>query len=316
MNDYFDSGMFASNKPAWHKMGNVLDGWPGNFAQARSMAGLDWDVVTDNIFTRENELIEGWQTLKRSDNGFLLSVQPDTYAVIGNGEFGNIIEFILDEDIPNLKYETLISIHGGKQIIATMYLDEPMTIPNDPSVTLPYLVFISRHDGQGGLKIGPTSVRVVCANTQAMAERQMERNGFFFTIKHTSNWAERTLKAKEAITEAMGKFQVWKEAAEYLAKVPMNDTEFSDFYQQWLPTSTDMSKRQFENRQDTYRTLDWLWGISPTTEGIRGTRYGAMQTAIELCDHHTKSRSLDTQVSRVLGGTDTRKTAALKLLLK
>ena len=205
--DYFESGMFV-RKPAWHLKGNVLQDWPGSFDAARQAAGLTWDITTDEIFTRDMEHVAGWQCLKRTDTDAVLTIQPSTYAVISNTEFGNIIEYILENCSKNLKYETLISIHGGKQIIATMYLDEPITLPNDPSVTLPYLVCISRHDGQGGLKIGPSGVRVVCANTQQMAEREMDRNGFVFTIRHTANWAERTNKAKLAVESAFARFAV------------------------------------------------------------------------------------------------------------
>ena len=312
---YFDSGMFV-RKPAWHMGGNVLSDWPGSFEAARKEAGLEWDIVTDEVFTRENKLISGWQSLSRSDNGAVLTLQPSTYAVISNGEFGNIVEYILEDSVPNLKYETLISIHGGKQIIATMYLDEPMSIPNDPSITLPYLVFISRHDGQGGLKIGPSSVRVVCANTQAMAERQMAKHGFFFTIKHTSNWAQRTQDAKLAVTEALGGFQVWKEVSEWLVRQPMSDDQYNEFLDKWLPMSTDMTDLQTKNVYAKRRTLDHIYYGSVTTEGIRGTKYGVMQAVVELCDHYTRSRSLDTQISRVLGHTDQRKTTALQLLRK
>lgn len=329
MAHHFDTGMFA-RKPAWHELGNVLPDWPGTFEQAREFAGLTWDVEsspiyaldTDSegqpVFHRTYQEIEGWKRITRNDTGAILSIQKDSYAVIGNGEFGNIIDYVMNGHIQgttNLKFETLISLHGGKQIIATMYLDEPITLPGDPSETYPYMVFVSRHDGLGGMKLGPTAVRVVCANTQAIAEKQMDRHGFAFTIRHTNNWADRIEQARIAVAASMGAFKDWEVMANNFAKYPIWIHEVEDFMDKWLPFSTNMTDRQRQNMSDRRAQFIELYA-GPTCEGIAGTKWGLLQAAIEMVDHFQPAHNLDTRVGRTLTRVDSSKALALSIVSK
>lgn len=313
----FDSGMFVRT-PAWHNLGNVIGDWPGSFEEARKQAGLTWEVETKEIFDEESNVIPGWQRIIRNDTGANLSIEKNSYAVIGNFEFGNIIDYVLDGNIAgtsNLKYETLISLDGGRQIIATMYLDEPIQVKNDPSETYPYLVFISRHDGQGGLKLGPTAVRVVCANTQAIAERQMDSRKTSFTIRHTSNWATKTEEAKMHIQSSLGAFKHWERMAQEFAGQNVTDYMLEDFMDQWLPYSTDMSETVRRNVSNKRAQLKNLYE-SPTCAGIAGTKWGILQAAIEMCDHVIDAHTNNSRVKRTLTRIDNPKLEAHRILAK
>jgi phage/plasmid-like protein (TIGR03299 family) len=215
----------------------------------------------------------------------------------------------------NLKFETLISLHGGKQIIATIYLDEPISLPGDPSVTYPYMAFVSRHDGLGGMKLGPTAVRVVCANTQAIAEREMDKHGFVFTIRHTNNWADRIEQARIAVASNIGAFKDWEVMATNFAKYPVFMTEVEDFLDKWLPFSTnmtDLQRRNMSNRRSQFIELY----TGPTCEGITGTKWGILQAAIEMVDHFQPAHNLDTRVGRTLTRVDPTKALALNIVSK
>jgi len=313
----FDSGMFV-RKPAWHNLGNVIGDWPGSFEEARKQAGLTWEVETKEIFDEESNVIPGWQRIIRNDTGANLSIEKNSYAVIGNSEFGNLIDYVLGGRIDgtsNLKYETLISLDGGRQIIATMYLDEPIHVKNDPSETYPYLVFISRHDGQGGLKLGPTAVRVVCANTQAIAERQMDSNKTSFTIRHTSNWATKTEEARDHIQASLDAFKHWERMAQEFASQNATDYMLEDFMDQWLPYSTDMKQRVRENVTERRAQLRKLYE-GPTCAGISGTKWGILQAAIEMCDHTNRAQTTETRISRTLARLESPKREAHRILAK
>jgi phage/plasmid-like protein (TIGR03299 family) len=327
MGHYFDSGFFV-REPAWHGLGAVLPDWPGTFEEARELSGLTWDVEsspiysidTDSegqpVFHRTYQEIEGWKRITRNDTGAVLSIQKDSYAVIGNGEFGNIIDYVMNGHIQgttNLKFETLISLHGGKQIIATMYLDEPISLPNDPSETYPYMVFVSRHDGLGGMKLGPTAVRVVCANTQAIAEKEMDRHGFAFTIRHTNNWADRIEQARVAVAANIGAFKEWELKATDLAKAKITLVEVEDFMDKWLPYSTNMTERQRQNMSDRRDQFVYLYA-GPTCEGIAGTKWGLLQAAIEMVDHFMPANSIDTRIGRTLTRIDPSKSLAYSIV--
>jgi len=309
--------------PAWHRLGKVLPDWPGSWEEARLAAGLTWEVESRPIYqyvaalsTPNSPLyapIPGWHELVRNDTFATLSVQQESYAVIGNSEFGNMIEYLMGADLPgakDLKYETLVSLKGGQIIAVTLYLDQPITLPHDPSVTVPYIVLRTRHDGSGGFGGGATGVRVVCANTLAAAEANMESNGSFFTIRHTSNWASRTEEARMKMAAAIHSFADWKDTATALANQQVSTADTEQFLDFWMPYSTAMTVRQRESTTRG-RAKFRAYYDSATCEGIAGTKWGLLQAAVELCDHGTNSRSSETEVNRVLVTGDTRKAKAL-----
>src|SRR5215469_5544145 len=148
--------MFSVRQMPWHQEGEILDDYPGTWAEARVLAGLDWDPVTTYVYVSDGinpdgtphyEPIEGWKSISRSDTGAVLSLNKDTYTVIGHGEMGEIVEAVLAQ--PNVKWETAGVLDGGRAVWCLALLDEPITLPGDASPTLPYLAITNRHDGTG-----------------------------------------------------------------------------------------------------------------------------------------------------------------------
>lgn len=322
---FFDQGMFA-HKPAWHGLGNVLDYWPGSWEEAAKAAQLDWDIITRPVYnfvenqvgtgTPRYEKIPGYYQVVRDDTGELFTISKDSRVAISNAEFGQIIEYILGSDLGRqLKYETLISLKGGRIVAVTMHLDQPYEIPGDPSPYLSYIAGWTSHD-VGGIKVGNTEVRVVCANTQMAADADMDRRGVAWTIRHTSNWAERVNEARDAVQAALRTNEEWLLMAKDLAHQQVSSADVERFIDKWIPLSTDMSSIQVDRRQHQRAVFRGIYEDSVTTEGIRGTRWGVLQSAIEVCDHYSKFRTEDTRVKRTLLDGDARKDRALQIVGK
>ena len=148
--------MFSVRQMPWHREGTILADYPGSWAEARKLAGLNWDPVTTGVYaftginidaTTHYEPIEGWQCIIRSDTGAVLSINRDTYTIINHGAMGEIVEAVLAQ--PNVKWETAGVLDGGRAVWCLALLDEPVTLPGDASLTMPYLAITNRHDGTG-----------------------------------------------------------------------------------------------------------------------------------------------------------------------
>ena len=181
--------MFSVRQMPWHREGLILQDYPGNWDEARRLAGLDWDPVTTEVYTVTSvngdgtpylEPIAGWKSIARSDTGAVLSINRDTYTVIDHGEMGEIVEAVLAQ--PNVKWETAGVLDGGRSVWCLALLDEPITLPGDDSLTLPYLAITNRHDGTAACALRATAVRIVCANTFRAAELEGERTGTTFSF--------------------------------------------------------------------------------------------------------------------------------------
>lgn len=322
----FESGMFVRT-PAWHNQGNLINAYPENFEQARTLASLDWDVYDRPVYDVEvgdngyivPTVVPGWRSIRRDDTDELLTIQRDSYTLVTMGEFGQVIEYVMGADIkgmPKVNYDALVSLDGGRSVVATMWLDRPFTIPGDESETYPYIVAMNRYDGRGGLQIGPNAVRVVCANTQQLAEGEWAGKVPSFTIRHTKNWAERTEEARQFLVASLATMQAWEEMAQHLAKSSAGLDDVQGYVKKWLPFSDDMSEQTRANVQ-AKRDAFFTAYSSATCESITGTWWGVLQASIEAAEHLFPYRNEDTKARRALEYfKDSPKARAHRLVVK
>jgi phage/plasmid-like protein (TIGR03299 family) len=314
--------MFSVRQMPWHREGTILDDYPGDWAEARKLAGLDWDPITTEVYALVDlhadgspryEPIEGWQCIARSDNGGVLSLNRDTYTVISHGEMGEIVEAVLAQ--ANVKWETAGVLDDGRAVWCLALLDEPVTLPGDDSLTMPYLAITNRHDGTGSCALRATAVRIVCANTFRAAELEGERTGATFSFIHKASWRNRIEEARQAVTGARAEMRRYTELARQLLGIPITPQQRELFVTEFIPMPpaglvTDRVARNVEEARNALRLLFQ----SPTNEQIAGTAYGLVQAAGEYLDHVRTARSWETRLNRTLIRPEPLKHRALSLI--
>jgi phage/plasmid-like protein (TIGR03299 family) len=196
-------------------------------------------------------------------------------------------------------------------------LDEPFQIPGDKSLTLPMMALTNTFDGQGSLRAGYTSVRVVCANTFAASEAEQDRHGHTFVFRHTKNWRERVEDARNAINGLRDDTKKYVDAMTHLAGVRVTPVVTEQFVREFIPTPPDglISDRVADNiARDRAKLRELI--VSDTVEGsgVGGTAYGLVQAAGEFLDHVRGFRSRDTYVGRQLLRPEPLKSKAITLV--
>lgn len=310
MPSYFDLNQgFFVREPSWHKLEQkILADWPGDWATARQEANLLWEPLTEPVYlyrgTGGDGLplylpAPGYQGVTRDDNEELLSIQSTGYEVINNTDFGAVIEGILGELGGEIHYEGLFTLHGGRLVVALVRFDQSVRIPGDGSDTVTYAAFCVRHDGQGGLKVVLTNIRVVCANTWGMAEHAGVDGKTSFTIRHSKNWAEKVEEVKGKLLAGAMANKEYIEISEQLMLKKVTPKNREVFLKRLLPIGDDMGDRQRANREGERAQIRAILG-GPTCEGIDKTAYGLMQAAGEWADHYRRFRTVDTYTNRTL----------------
>jgi phage/plasmid-like protein (TIGR03299 family) len=314
--------MFSVRQMPWHREGTILADYPGDWAEARTLAGLDWDPITTQVYALADlaadgspryESIEGWQAIARSDNGTVLSLNRDTYTVISHGEMGEIVEAVLAQ--PNVRWETAGVLDGGRAVWCLALLDEPVELPGDDSPTMPYLAITNRHDGTGSCALRATAVRIVCANTFRAAELEGERTGATFSFIHKASWRNRIEEARRAVTGARTEIRRYTELAQQLLAIPVTPRQRELFVTEFIPMPpqglvTDRVARNVEEARAALRLIF----ASKTTEPVAHTAYGLMQAAGEYLDHVRNARSWETRLNRTLIRPEPLKHRALSLV--
>jgi phage/plasmid-like protein (TIGR03299 family) len=314
--------MFSVRQMPWHREGTILDDYPGDWDQARKLAGLDWDPITTEVYALVDlnidgspryEPIDGWKCIARSDNGAVLSLNRDTYTVINHSAMGEIVEAVLAQ--PNVKWETAGVLDGGRAVWCLALLDEPITLAGDDSPTLPYLAITNRHDGTGSCALRATAIRIVCANTFRAAELEGERTGTTFSFIHKSSWRNRIDEARQAVTGARTEMRRYTELAQQLLGISITPKQRELFITEFIPMPPQglVTDRVARNVDEARKALRLLFQ-STTNEQIAGTAYGLVQAAGEYLDHVRAARSWETRLNRTLMRPEPLKHRALSLV--
>ena len=307
--------MFSVREMPWHREGTVLQDYPGSWAEARTIAGLDWEPELAPVYQEQvvharggesydqdvldYKQIPGFNLIRRSDTGAILSVRPESYTLITHEEMGGIVEAVLKQD--NVKWETAGSLNGGKAVWCLCKLDEPVVLPGDSSPTLPYLGITNHHDGTGACALRTTAVRIVCANTFGAAEAEGERTGTTFSFVHRSSWREHMDEAREAVMNARRQFGAYLELAEDLLQIPVTTAQTELFVRLFIPEPpetmiTDRVARNIEAARQAVRGIL----ASVTMAEVPDSAYKLVQAGVEYLDHARTARTWETRLGRTL----------------
>ncbi|MEV0534730.1 DUF932 domain-containing protein [Kitasatospora sp. NPDC050463] len=315
--------MFSVREMPWHREGLVLDQHPRTWAEARQLAGLTWDPITESVYELVGvdghgqphyRAIEGWQRIARSDTSATLWINRDSYAVIDHGEMGEIVEALLAQ--PNVKWETAGVLDEGRSVWCLALLDEPIVLAGDATtVTLPYIGITNRHGLPGGCTARCTAVRIVCGNTFRAAELEGDRTGTTFTFIHKRGWRNRLTQAREAITGARREIRAYEELATELLGIRITSQQRELFVREFIPMPPEglVTDRVARNVEDARAAIRGILA-SPTTAPVAHTAYGLVQAAGEYLDHVRRSRSWETKLNRTLIKPEPLKAQALRLV--
>jgi phage/plasmid-like protein (TIGR03299 family) len=291
----FETGFFV-REGAWHKLGVVLQDYPGR-EEAMRLAGHNFTVEERKIAVDGTEIV-GWKALKRSDNGKVISVVNDTYEPIQNSVLWDILDAIVAQ--PNVKYETAGVLKEGRLLWALARLDEPWKVPGDDSATLPFVNVGAAHDATRALEAMAMDVRVVCANTYQMAKDQARKRGYYYSFRHTAKVQERLSEASECLQTVRKQFEDYKTLTTELAAHPVTQEGVTNFIMKFIPEpsvgeTTQRAQNFIEEARAKFAEL--LGGVT-VPEAHRRTAYGLWCAGVEFLDHTRAYRSNETYFNR------------------
>lgn len=329
--DYFETG-FAVREASWHAKETLLDVAP-TIDTWRQAAGLEWEPVKVPLYLPA-------PIVAMNDDGSPVygPAQPSgSYAMVRNDRIDTlysedpaardtaVLARAVSEDFQPIEHErdmtplleavgqacqsmgvgweftTAGSVRNGKQVYACLMLDRPLTVGTDDSLSLPFGVLVNSHDGTGSCRGGLTVVRVVCANTYAMAEADMDGHGLDFRIAHVGDVAERLEQARVTIGQWLDAIEAYESMAKHLVAQAVTAEQQAEWVSEFLPVVEHrMTDRQVANRRTEQALFTALLDDSVTLDGIRGTAFGLWQGTIEFMDHLRPHRSADSYLRRTM----------------
>ena len=232
--------MFAVRATPWHREGKVLTEAP-DWDVAFTLAEFDYPLEKRPYYRPLDpaDLSRGFSpsadafyVLRTDTNKSFGSVGAD-YEIVPNREAFEVLRPLVDDGI--LKLETGGVLRDGADAWLMGRWDLSKFGPVVREVferdggILPYATVLANHSGRRGILLGSTSIRVVCANTLGMAERQADgseaRRWVNVTHKHGA-----AVKLKEAADElfvrVLANYEVMARQYRLLMETPLPHEQF------------------------------------------------------------------------------------------
>lgn len=199
----------------WHKLGTMV-ATAANSVEMKEAAGLTWTVEKGPLYGGF-EVVDGYErprafadrfTLYRSDSGAPLGTCAAIYQPWQIDEQFAFLDSLIADG--SAAYETALSLKGGRITVATLRLPEDVRIGDDAYAS--YMLVSAGHDGNTGINITPTNVRVVCMNTLSSALMLAEKERRALHITHLPNISSRLDEARRVLA-------ITTEAQRNLAKI-------------------------------------------------------------------------------------------------
>lgn len=269
------------------------------------------------------DIIQTHKATFREDFGNTLGIVGKDYGIVSNQKAFEFIDFIKEVSGQEPNIETIGSLGNGERIFITATLGEDSYLnPNDAIKN--YLVFCNSHDGSGAVMCFFSPIRVICANTLAMAIKGCPNKIVF---KHTKfvekrmDWEieENRKKALEVFSKSVKFSQSFIDNMMMLKEQRVTTDDVRDFTAKMYltPTQFDLYKKADYNLDKvdeiSTRTKNLITSLRDATDfGVgqdynRGTKVWLLNGLTTMLHNETNWKSGEAEFNSVMFGDGQKK---------
>lgn len=252
---------------------------------ALHMAELDWRVEQTPVFTDAGIEIPGYKANRRDTDGSILGIVSDRYKIVQNTEAFEFTDAIVGETEDGVvKYETAGSLCGGKRIWLLAKMPTKKVLDDDVE---PYMFFSNSHDGTGSIKVGMTPVRIVCANTLAIALNTAKRQ---WSTKHVGDMQSKLEEAKLCLRMADSYMANLDVEADRLANAKLYREQIEEILDEMFPVDGNASERK-KNNIVQFKNQFWTAYSMPDIQKFEDSAWKAVNAMSDVITHSAPRRN-------------------------
>ena len=303
--------MAYTGQTPWHQLGHAppkkqsIDTW----AQS---AGMQWKILetpvrylaadgsgassalSPSLYGEPMEFPDQ-KVLYRSDTKAPLSVVSNRYQVV---QPRDVLEFYRDlTDVAGYELETAGVLKAGRKFWALARTGKSSALKGDDLVN-GYLLLATSCDGTLATVAMPTTVRVVCNNTLAIA---LQGGVNAVKVPHSTSFDAQAVKRQLGI--AVGQWDSFMYQMRTLAERKVKSHEAMSFFLKVLcdtdkPSISGTSKGGLTNER-ALQKAQMLYdghGRGATKAAAQGTAWGLLCSITEYVDHERRARSQDNRL--------------------
>ncbi|MDH5858643.1 DUF932 domain-containing protein [Lampropedia aestuarii] len=301
MSHLIDTMAYTGQTP-WHQLGHALpkkqsiDVW----AQA---AGMQWKIQetpvrymatgdADALYGEALEFPEQ-KVLYRSDTNAPLSVVSQRYKVVQPQE---VLEFYRDlSEVAGFELETAGVLKAGKRFWALARTGKSVCLKGN-DVVHSYLLLATSCDGTLATMAIPTSVRVVCNNTLAIALQGA--NTSTIKVPHSTQFDAQAVKRQLGI--AIGQWDSFMYRMKTLSERKVKTHESMNYFLKVICQTDNQADSApglaNERALKKVQTLFEGHGRGAELHAAKDTAWGLLSAVTEFVDHEKQARSQDNRL--------------------
>lgn len=268
--------MFYVRETPWHGLGTRVMEAPGS-EDALELAGLNWKVRQEPIYTDNNLLIPGYKAHVRDLDDKVLGVVTDRYKVVQNDEAFAFTDGLLGEGV---RYETAGALLDGRKVWILARMPREFII-NGEQIS-PYLVFSNTHDGSGAIKVAVTPIRVVCNNTLNLALSTAKRS---WSMVHTGDVQGKMEEAKQTLFMAEKYMSRLGREFENLRKIELTDRQVMDYIKLLLPYENEDNSLHVRNINRLREDMQKRYFDAPDLKDVGNNAYRFVNAVSDFATH-------------------------------
>lgn len=268
--------MFYVRETPWHGLGTRVMEAPGS-EDALELAGLNWKVRQEPIYTDNNLLIPGYKANVRDLDDKVLGVVTDRYKVVQNDEAFAFTDGLLGEGV---RYETAGALLDGRKVWILARMPREFII-NGEQIS-PYLIFSNTHDGSGAIKVAVTPIRVVCNNTLNLALSTAKRS---WSMVHTGDVQGKMEEAKQTLFMAEKYMSRLGREFENLRKIELTDRQVMDYIKLLLPYENEDNSLHVRNINRLREDMQKRYFDAPDLKDVGNNAYRFVNAVSDFATH-------------------------------
>lgn len=307
---HFESGFFV-DKAAWHGDGKVLTAAPETAEDAIVEGEMDWEVEKIPLYLQRqhmemngmmNTIYEEYGrsfAIARKTDGAIYGTVGPQYTPVQNKEmFSWFDPFVASKEC---SYHTAGSLFGGAKVWVLAKLNrDNCEIAKGDEVTK-FVLLSNSHDGTSSVRVGFTPIRVVCANTLAMAHNDARSK--LIRIRHSSKVLTNLNNIRETVDAINGEFEATAEQFRRLAVRGVNQKDLEKFVRILMDVDTEIPAADIGTRKKNLmqKVFDLIEAENKTSAAKDSwwTAYNGYNTYLQ----HHYGRTAENRVDNLWFGT-------------
>jgi len=299
-------------KLPWHGLGQELT-QNADIETWRIEAGLNFDVKAAKVQYMNGNLhtMPDRNVLYRSDNNAPLSVVSNKYRVVQPSQVLDFFKTLTNT--AGFQLESAGVLAGGRKVWAMARVNEGAEIV-DHDVVRPYVLLATSFDATLSTTAKFTTVRVVCANTLAMATENGEKE---VRVSHNDRFdADKVRQELGIVTSAWDRFIITsRKLADTQLSLAIAQDLTTELILPTLSVPKGMTEPDVRTSRPYLRIMDLFTGKSKGYDLVGDSAWGWVNAVTEMVDHE-RGRSDSTRMdSAWFGSGNTLKDRAVELAL-